>query len=94
MLDRVVREQELFSLLRIQRIAEERIYESVNDFENLVKDCNASIAGIAPKIVSDNWETLTEYQNEAKMRLLERIEKEAGRIKTLIGDMKLFNLVG
>lgn len=92
--DRVVREQEFFSLLRIQRAAEEWIYESVNDLENLVKDFNASMAGIAPKIVSGNWEILTSYQNEVKTRLLERIEKEARRTETLIGDMKLFNLVG
>lgn len=92
--DRVVREQELFSLLRIQRAAEERIYESVKDLETLVEDSNASTAAIAPKIVSGNWETLTEYQNGAKTRLLERIEKEARRTKTLISDMKLFNLIG
>ena len=92
--DRVVREQELFSLLRIQRAAEEWIYESVIDLENLVEDSNASMAGIAPKIVSGNWEILTSYQNEVKTRLLERIEKEARRTETLIGDMKLFNLVG
>jgi hypothetical protein len=92
--DRVVREQELFSLLRIQRAAKEWIYESVKDLENLVEDSNASTAAIAPKIVSGNWETLTEYQNGAKTRLLERIEKEARHTKTLIGDMKLFNLVG
>ena len=91
--DRVVREQELFSLLRIQRAAEERIYESVKDLENLVEDSNASTAAIAPNIVSGNWEILTEYQNGAKTRLLERIEKEARRTKTLISDMKLFNLV-
>ena len=92
--DRVIREQELFSLLRIQRAAEERIYESVKDLENLVEDSNVSTAAIAPKIVSGNWEILTSYQNEVKTRLLERIEKEARRTETLIGDMKLFNLVG
>ena len=52
--DRAVREQELFSLLRIQRAAEERIYENVKDLENLVEDSNASTAAIAPKIVSGN----------------------------------------
>lgn len=88
--DRVVREQELFSLLRTQRAAEERIYESVKDLEN----SNASTAAIAPKIVSGNWETLTEYQNGAKTRLLERIGEGVRRTKTLIDDMKFFNLIG
>lgn len=92
--DRVVRERELFSLLRIQRAAKEWIYESVKDLENLVEDSNASTAAIAPKIVSGNWEALAEYQNGAKTRLLERIEKEVRHTETLIGDMKLFNHVG
>lgn len=92
--DRVVREQEFFSLLRIQRAAEERIYESVKDLENLVEDSNASTAAIAPKIVSGNWETLIEYQNGAKTRLLGRIGEGVRRTKTLIDDMKFFNLIG
>ena len=72
----------------------EQICESVEDLKNLVEDSTASMASIALKIVSDNWETLIECQNEVKTRLLERIKKEAYRTETLISHLKLLNLLG